>query len=971
MKIRLSKVLPTLLGGVATGCLVALAAAAQDTSDEPVIVPIDEDAPDDGELVQEKVVVTGSLLQKTEFSSAAPIQVLTAEVASLEGLISTADIVQGSSIAAGSVQLNNQFGGYVVDGGLGVNTVSLRGLGDQRTLVLVNGRRPGPSGTRGAVGAFDLNLIPQSAVTRIDILKDGASTIYGSDAVGGVVNIITRTSIDQPELNVSASAPFDSGGETFSIDGAYGFNLAKGSVALSAQYSKYEDLSIGDRDYLACDRPLIRDADGQLIDREDRSINAGTPNENCSNIYANSFINAFNFAERYIPSPDGVTEGPIPGYRLRTNSNYLTSPDGQAYYEDDLYDPRVNSANAINAQEFFSLFATSDYAFDVLGGINWKGEFLYTNRNTEGEQWRQFFPYIGGDGTGFEYATSFDNEFGGLVLPITAFPSNDEIDLEYISISTTVDGQFSGIGFLSDWSWSVDLTHSYSDGDYTGNEILIDQSGDWFETDIAPTYNPFAPGWLDGTDTTWYDEVQSIETGNTVYKQTVARGVVTGPLFNLPAGDVHGALLVEGRKYSIDDQPSENSAGGNLWGTSSALPTEGEEDVFEIAAELEVPILKGVPGAEELTFNASGRTFNYATYGTGEVWKLQANWQVIPALRLRATQGTTFRAPALFETFQGETTSFSSQFSIDPCIEWGLSTNQNLQNNCAAEGIPSDYSPAGSSATIISGGGGEFLTPETSDAKTFGIVVTPSASNFSFAIDYFDIVVEDQIAQLGAGEVIAGCYTADTYPNAFCDLIQRNDGNALEPYSITEVRDLYVNINTQETNGWDFTLRYDREFDFGDVIFEAQATYTDKDLIQLFDSAEDSGFDDNEYNGTTGDPEWVWNTRFSLDRGDLTYSWFMDYIGVGDNSRYEDSIITYQGVSAEADRKAEQSLYHAASIRWEGDTISVTAGVRNIFDEAPPSISSSSVFFRRGTVPLSAGYDLRGRTGFVDISKRF
>lgn len=970
MKRKALNYLPKLLGGVAIGCLAIPSTIAQEQPTAPELNTIDEDAEDEVS-VQEKVVVTGSLLQRTEFSSAAPIQVLTAETATLQGLISTADIIQGSSIAAGSVQLNNQFGGFVIDGGLGVNTISLRGLGDQRTLVLLNGRRPGPSGTRGAVGAFDLNVIPSAAVTRIEILKDGASTIYGSDAVGGVVNVITRTAIDRPELTVEVNAPFESGGETLSIDGAYGFNFDTGNIALSAQYTKREDLSIGDRDYLSCDRPLITGSSGQSLDREDRSINAGTENDGCENIYANTFINAFNFRERYIPSPDGVTIGPIDGFRPRTSSNYLTSADGQAYFEDDLYDPRVNSADAFNALETLSFFATSDFTFDVLGGLNWRGEALYTERKTTAEGWRQFFPYVGGTDTGYEYDTEYENAFGGFVVPITAFPTNDEIDVTYFSLASTLDGGFGSSSVLNDWSWSIDLTHSRSDGDYTGNEILEDRSGDWRVTNNAPTFDPFAAGWLDGTDTSWYDDVQSIETGNTVYEQTVAKATVTGPLFDLPAGEVLAGFLVEGRKYSIDDMPSENSRSGNLWGTSSALPTEGEEDVFEMAAEIEIPILKGQPGAEELTLNLSGRTFNYATYGTGDVWKVQGNWQIVPALRLRATKGTTFRAPALFETFQGETTAFLSQLSIDPCVEWGESSNQNLQTNCAALGIPQDYTPAGSSATIISGGGGSFLTPETSESETFGIVFTPSFSNISVAIDYFNITVDDQIAQLGASQIVGGCYIADNFPNNFCDLIQRNDGNALEAYSITEVLDYYVNINTQETNGWDFTVRYEKDLDLGALTFEGQATYTDQDIVQLFDTASESGFDESDFNGTIGDPEWVWNTRLSLERGDFTYSWFMNYLGVGDNSRYEDSITTYQGVTAIADRKVEETLYHDVSAQWAGDSFTITVGIRNLFDETPPTISESNLTNRRGTVPLSAAYDLRGRRGFVKISKTF
>ena len=402
-----------------------------------------------------------------------------------------------------------------------------------------------------------------------------------------------------------------------------------------------------------------------------------------------------------------------------------------------------------------------------------------------------------------------------------------------------------------------------------------------------------------------------------------------------------------------------------------ALATKGEEDVFEMAAEIDVPILKGIPGAEELTVNLSARTYNYATYGTGDVWKAQANWQIVPALRLRATKGTTFRAPALFETFQGATTGFQSQLAIDPCVDWGESTNQNLRNNCASLGIPQDYAGGTSSATIVSEGGGSFLSPETSESTTFGVVFTPTFANVSLAIDYFSVEVNDQIARLGSGQVVSGCYIGDTFPNRFCDLIERNGADGLAPFAITSVRDLYVNINSQETDGWDFTARYEKEFDFGDLTFEGQATYTDTDIITLFDTAEESGFDIDDFNGTIGDPEWVWNTRLSLDRGDFTYSWFMDYVGVGDNASFESSDITYFGLSGVADRKTEEVIYHDASVRWTGDSLAITAGIQNIFDEHPPTISSARLANRRGTVPLSASYDLRGRTGFVRVSKTF
>lgn len=252
---------------VGTLALSGLAYAQEAETDEDAVEVIQQTTETETESRQEKITVTGSLLARDEFTSSAPIFVITAETATLEGMVDTADILQGSSIAAGSTQINGNFGGFVVEGGTGVNTVSLRGLGAQRSLVLFNGRRLGPSGTQGQVGAVDLNVIPDSVISRIEVLKDGASSIYGSDAVAGVVNVITRRQIDKPELNFSTNLPFEKGGETFGIDGAWGFNFDKGSAVISASYDKIKPLTNSDRDVFNCPEDYVFDnTTGERVD---------------------------------------------------------------------------------------------------------------------------------------------------------------------------------------------------------------------------------------------------------------------------------------------------------------------------------------------------------------------------------------------------------------------------------------------------------------------------------------------------------------------------------------------------------------------------------------------------------------------------------------------------------------------------------------------------------------------------------
>ncbi|MEN0077976.1 MAG: TonB-dependent receptor [Pseudomonadota bacterium] len=970
---------PKLMAGVAASAFIFSPAAAQEVEpDEPETVA---EAPEEEESRQERVVVTGSLLRRSEFSSASPIQIISAEVSTLEGLIDTAEILQGSSVAAGSVQFNNQFQGFVVQGGTGINSISLRGLGANRSLVVLNGRRAGPAGTRGQVGAFDLNVIPRSVITQVEILKDGASSIYGSDAVAGVANIVTRTAVDEPEITVQYNQPFESGGESLSIDGAYGLNFDTGNIVLAAQYTLREDLSIEDRDFLRCPEDIFFDPNtGARIDREDRSRLAGTSLEGCQTIYHDTVIDALNPATRFVPN--GVTVGPIPGYSprpLAADRDYIGSPDGQAFYEDVLDSPLVGSEDAINKQELYSIYATADFEFPIFGGVNFDSEFLYTRRETTAEGWRQFFPIIGGDDVapfGFGYDTSYVNPFGfGLFQPVALLPSNSEITVDYYYVTGGLQGDFTatGIDYLSDWSWSTYASFSRSDGDYATDSILASNSGDVTLTSIAPQYDPFTAAFLRGEDDAATDLLITEEVGNTIYEQSLINAVVTGPLFDLPAGEVGIAVGVEAREFEIDDTPSENSISGNLWGQTSATETRGSDDVVEFFTEVEIPILKGVPMFEELTFNGSARTFNYASYGTGDVWKVGLNWQINPELRLRYTKGTSYRAPALFELFLGDQTSFLGQAGIDACINWQDSTNENIRANCAADGIPPDFGGGASSAEIITGGGADVLEAETSDASTVGVIWTPEIVDFSIAVDYFDISVNEQVAQLGAASIIGGCYGSNNFPNAFCDLFVRNGADdPFAAFAIDTVNDSFLNVNEQVTRGIDITARYEQSFDFGDFLTEIQATRTLTDIVFLFDNDQESGFDTTDFNGTVGDPEWVANGRFTLERGDFLYTWSFDYIGEVDQEDFDAEFVGYFNYPGGGRRiiQADEVIYHDFSVQWRGDTITVTGGVANFFDETPPAFSSG-VITRRGNVPLVGGYDLRGRTGFIRATKTF
>ena len=265
---------------------------------------------------------------------------------------------------------------------------------------------------------------------------------------------------------------------------------------------------------------------------------------------------------------------------------------------------------------------------------------------------------------------------------------------------------------------------------------------------------------------------------------------------------------------------------------------------------------------------------------------------------------------------------------------------------------------------------------ETSDASTFGVIITPASGNISVALDYFKIEVKDEVSQLGPGTILGGCYGAPVYPNAFCNLFTRDPGtNPADPdaWGIIEVNDSFINVNNQISEGWDVTVRYERDIDFGTVLVEAQGSYTLQDVINLFDPNVASGFNSNDFNGTLGDPTFTADLRFAFERNDWTFNWYVDFINGMDNSPYADPTFTYFAFpDAQRVITTPSVRYHDLTARWEGPAMTVIFGITNITDEDPPLVSDGSTPFRYGNIAAFATqYDLLGRAGFVSITREF
>jgi iron complex outermembrane receptor protein len=203
-------------------------------------------------------VTSGSRIKRDNFSTPSPVQIIRNEDATLAGFTSTAQVLQSTGVTSGQGQINNAYGGFVTDGGPGANTIGLRGFAPTRSLVLLNGRRLSPSGTRGSVGAADLNTLPNSIVDRIEVLKDGASSIYGSDAVAGVINIITKKNLNSITLDASVSRTEHGGanGSNFAISGGRVGDDTR--FLASYQFNELTAMTLGQRDWTRCNTDYRR-----------------------------------------------------------------------------------------------------------------------------------------------------------------------------------------------------------------------------------------------------------------------------------------------------------------------------------------------------------------------------------------------------------------------------------------------------------------------------------------------------------------------------------------------------------------------------------------------------------------------------------------------------------------------------------------------------------------------------------------
>lgn len=993
----------------------------------------------------ETIVVTGTRIKQVEFTSPDPVTSIDPELAQRQGQNSTAEMLQSSPIAAGSTQITSAISSnFVTNGGPGAQTINLRGLGANRTLVLLNGRRAGPAGVRGGVSSFDLNVLPQSIVQRVEILKTGASSIYGSDAIAGVVNLITKSEMDGFQIDANASVPTRSGGEQFRLSGLWGNRFDRGHILLAADVFKQKELARGDRNYLGCPEAYVFRPSGERADLVDpRTGQYKCEDLRWGHVWTYDLENIFRIGPGNLFNTEGVYTGRVnllqfqyPGETLGIpmidpNAGLvapLNSPpgwfptgyDAASLAVQNAFHPFVLEQTLIPKTERYTLYG--DASYELTDDVELFAEFLGNRRKTYQNSWRQFwtFGYTGdlyGDGSYGTYWADGWSGFNWLSPTGITNQADSSQRVDYYRGVGGLRGDF-GDNLLKGWSFDTYVQYSRSKGIYRDQQILQDVYDiSYFQTSsCVGTVTPVSgkqcidlpwldPNFLAGQMTQeQIDFLFDWEKGRTKYTQVSGEGSISGNLFNLPAGPVGAAFGVTARRDKIHDRPGEITLAGNAWGSTASGITAGYSNTTEAFGEVHVPVLRDIGLFQDLSLSGAARVTNVKAKQTETgvtdkdtgnwTYKVGGNWTVTDWLRFRGTYGTSFRAPALFEQFKANETSFVNSRRIDPCVNIAQNLaqgniTQRIYDNCVAEGIPLDYAGASITATVFSQGGIGVLDPETSRAKTASIILTPNLrailpnTKLSLALDYFDINVKGEISQLGASAIIRGCYSSQFFPNEpLCDLFER--GMNVDPYAIDNIQDKYVNIARQRNRGVDLTSLIQQNLGgWGSVNLLSQMTWQLEDTFALFAETEE----DN--NGEIGDPRWVGDFNLTWRApGGWNVFWGMDVIGKASNKKdfaraHRDDVpgrncieSTTRGVYC-VDVSVPATFYHSASVTKEFAAplnLEATLGIANLLDTKPPRVSTiggTGIPSLIGPVVGTSQYDFIGRRVFFNVSKKF
>jgi outer membrane receptor protein involved in Fe transport len=913
-----------------------------------------------------EIVVTGSRIQRRDATAVGPLTTVSAEDMALAAPTSVGDLLQSLPSVGVSLNSNGSQGTS-----FGVSSINLRYLGSaegsgNRTLVLLDGHRfVNAVGGRGFRDFVDLNTIPLGMVERIEVLKDGASAIYGADAIAGVVNIQTKRAVDGFEGDVRYGVSDEGDADNYSGFVNWGATAGKFATLLSASYS---------------DTKPILTTSRSLTTRALTPLTAPPPSDRGLFTLPRLANNA------YFGTPAGFGTSsitPIPG-AMPGSAAMADDAFRIATLPADDYNQMVQGLYASGPSERFGLFGRLSY--ELTDAVSARIEALYSERTSEqmlspptldirGSQGfriaadQQFNPFGTANGVALANALAFGadpsvpaasrNAFRIQRLLFDVGNRSQQQDIDTRRFAAALEGHSDVFG--RNWTWELFGSWARNHADFHSfNQINLESV---YLSQLSPVacaaVSGCVPVNLFGAMTeAQADYVRYDATDLQTAKQTNAALNISSELFALPAGPLGIAAGYEYRRESASDLPDVFAATPSsvlpLVGGVAQLPTthvtrsptSGSYDLHEVYAETAVPLLKGVPGIYSLDVDAAVRYSRYSTVGGKATTKFGVAYRPIEDLLVRGTYSQGFRAPSILELFQGER-QINFQ-GVDPCNGGGAG-----RPGCV--GVPTTYNQAQFNNGLIAGitAGNQKLEPETADTYSAGLAFTPSAiEGLTLTADWFEIKVDDAIATNSATNILNSCANL----GIFCDLIERGPLG-----EVVQLRQAVVNLSRIEVAGVDASARYRLRTDVGN--FEAALDVSYLDTFKTFIPQPDGSIAVDERAGKSDQPRSTfphWKSQASL-RYDA------DLVGLSWKTRYIGSSRDLPGNAVNGGH-LEEIFYHdlQATLDLPSRGLNFAVGVDNVFDQMPPaSAANNPINFDIYT------YDIRGRYFYVKAGAKF
>lgn len=933
------------------------------------------------EELGDSIVVTGSRIQRTDLASTSPTAVVKSEEFTLSGTVNVEQVINTlPQVVPGATSFSNNPGG-------GVATLNLRGLGSQRNLVLVNGRR---YIFFDASQTVDVNTVPAFLLSSVDVVTGGASAVYGSDALAGVINFRLRNDLNGIIAGTQYNMTERNDGRRYNGYVAIGSDFAdgRGNVAVYGEYSKRGSIGQGDRDF---SRFALSDGASSLVPGgssgvpQGRIVAVGNTANPASVIAAGTnyvgggaFFGAPGTSSAYrgAASPDGYNYAPanflmVPQERwtLGGYGEYEVTDNITAYAE-------VNYINNRVENELAATPLTQNVDFNVAAIQQYLSVADRAQVATIAARQQAAQAASTGGNSAFPAFTAGSGQFGALAPGFVRLQVNSRFT--QIANRNASDDR-SAFRVLSGVKGSIinDLTYdAYYMYSRTRNSQI--QEGNVSRSAFTRlagngTCNPFGEAQYSAA---CISGISILAQNTEISTLEVAQASVSSPLytFGTATDAVAFAAGVEWRRMEGNFIPDTALQSGDVVGFNAGQSTNGSYDVKEVFGEIRVPIIQdGFINLLEL--NAAGRFSDYSLANVGGVYTYAGGARLSPmeGLEFRGQYQRAVRAPNVSELFGGQSVGFPP--ATDPCALASAASNATIRAVCVATGVPS--SSVGQSFlqpnTQIQGafGGNPNLQEEVADTFTVGAVIRPSAiPRLNITVDYYDIKVQSAIATAGGGVngILNLCYNVVQDPTGpICNLVNRDSQGILSgpPFVVSAGN---ANLASLATSGIDFQLDYSLPLNVSltgkgesNLSFFFLANYSDENTfvptVGVDEVVECAGrFGLNCGNPT---PKWKWSSRLSWLDGPVTTSLRWRHIGnVNDDDDATDFIVD--------DIKAVD--YFDLSLSFNAtDNFTFNLGVNNMFNKQPPIIGSNQE--QANTYP--GVYDVLGRDFFVSAQFRF